>query len=182
MKNTAFSLFILLLAVGAYAADTVRLKNARELYAAYEATTGIDGRQADLAELYRLNMDRLPKYGLPEELSSSTVLAATEISGAYCKKAIDREKVLPEGERMLFADIDFTQGPSQFTSFLRETAIDRLAIMFWQRNATEAEIASLSETILSASMDGSKDLPAETEKVLQVLCTTVGTSLAFLTK
>src|SRR5688572_9189629 len=102
--------FGLVISIGQFAygfEDPVLLKNFREIYAAYENITAVDGRDKELMDLYKLNMDRLPKNGLPEELSSSVVLAATELSGAFCKKTIDREKVLAPGARILFGDVNF---------------------------------------------------------------------------
>src|SRR5690606_3266031 len=111
------------------------------------------------------------KTGSPGELSSAAVLSMTELGGAFCKKAIDREKDQSIGERLLFYDVDFSRGPTQFTSFLRERLAENLAQSFWQRNITEGEKAAISQIIFNASKAGT-DTTAETLNVLQVLCAT----------
>ena len=175
-------LAVLGVALSAHAGkDRILLKNFRELYASYETVMGVDGRDAELQELLKLNIDRLPKYGVVEEMNSPVVLAATEISGAFCKKAITREKAVSHCERILFADADFTRGPKQFSSVIKVAMIENLANLFWQRNSTEAETQVLSEIITKASV-GSDETPADTERVLQVLCSSFATSLNFLVK
>lgn len=170
------------IAAGAFAAkDPVLLKNFREIYASYVNITGVNGRDKDIADVYRLVVDRLPKAGTPDELSSAVILAATEVSGMFCKKAIDSEKAVSHGERILFGDIDFARGPSQFTDYLKSVVNDHLALAFWQRNANAAEKQALSKVITDASK-GSAETGAETEKVMHVLCTAYATSLAFLAK
>ena len=49
------------------AANPILLKNFRELYASYESTMAVDGSDADLRNLLNLNIDRLPKVGIPED-------------------------------------------------------------------------------------------------------------------
>ena len=164
----------------ATAGEIVQLKNAREIYASYESVTGVDGSKQELRDLFKLNADRLPKTGAPEELSSSVVLAATELSGAFCKQVITNEKVVSHGQRILFGDVDFNKGPSQFNGILKPILIDHLAIEFWAREASAPEKQVLDRVINSASKGD--DTPAMTEKVMLVVCTTYATSLAFLLK
>ena len=165
----------------ATADNPVRLKNFREIYASLVTVTGVDGRDAELTELFRVNVDRLPKVGEAGELSSNVVLAATELSGAFCKKALDREKALPRGERNLFGQVDLNRGPRQFTNYLKGRITEQYAQAFWLRapSATEKEVLSQLIDRLRTNVTDSAD---ETEKLLQVFCVSFGSSLAFLTK
>lgn len=170
-----------MIAPAAFAVDPVMLKNGREIFASYAVVTNISDKDTELREIYRLNEDRLPKGGVPEELSSGVVMAATELGGLFCKRAIVRESALPVGQRTLFADVNFKRGPSQFGEFTSRQLINRMALAFWQRDVKEAEATSIAKT-LSASVDATKDTVEETQSVLQVVCTTFATSLAFLAK
>ena len=161
--------------------DAVLIKNFREIYSSYESIMQIDGKDRELQELYALNKSRLPKYGLPSEMNNAVVLATTELSGGFCKKAIDKEKTLEIGQRVLYKRIDFARGPIQFQSFIKEKLINELAMLFWLREAKPEEMSSLSASIDRLGEEAPNDL-AQTENVLQVLCTGFGTSLAFLVK
>jgi len=181
MTKLFLNLLVLSFTCNALAEDPLLLKNFREIYASYAAITNIDPKSPDLLELYKANKDRLPASGLPSELSSPVVLALTELSGAFCKKALDREKALKPGERILFPNVNFKVGPSQFQKFRKTEISQHLAQLFWQREATDKELNSLSKHIdrLGSSQPYN---PAETEQLLHILCTTYGTSLAFLVK
>lgn len=161
--------------------DPVRLKNFREIYESYAQITGVDSKDADLLELYKLNVDRLPKLGVAGELSSNVVLATTELAGAFCKKALDKEKALPRGERNLYGLADLTRGPEQFTEYLKGVIVNRFAEQFWQRQATDSEKQVFSKSISKMTEKDPED-EAQTGNILHVLCATFGTSLAFLTK
>lgn len=161
--------------------DPVRLKNFREIYESYAQITGVDSKDADLLELYKLNVDRLPKLGVAGELSSNVVLATTELAGAFCKKALDKEKALPRGERNLYGPADLTRGPEQFTEYLKGVIVNRFAEQFWQRQATDSEKLVFSKAISKMTEKDPEDA-AQTGNILHVLCATFGTSLAFLTK
>ena len=166
----------------AHAADPVYLKNFREIWGSYVSATGVDGRDQTLRDLYRFNIDRLPKLGLPAELSSDVVLATTELGGAFCKQAVVQEKALPRGQRLLFGYVDFARGPSQFTTFLKETLADHLAQIFWQRNVLTPEVAVIGGIIDKTIAAGGTDTPEATESLMHSLCTTYASSISFLVK
>lgn len=172
---------LLTLATSAFAADPVQLKNGREIFASYSTITGVSEKDTELRELFRLNADRLPKRGAPEELSNGVIMATTELGGTFCKKTIARESALPVGQRMLFTDVNFKRGPSQFGDYATRQIINRLGLAFWQRDVTEDEAMSIAKTMALAT-DKKADTQEETAKVLQVVCTTYATSLAFLAK
>jgi len=171
----------LLLASSAYALDPAGLKTGREIYASYAAITHIKDHDPELRELMRLNADRVPRKGTPEELSNGTILATTELGGAFCKKSLASEKTLPRGQRYLFGDVDFKRGPSQFNDFLKGAMLDHLAVSFWQRNITDDEKTPLSKMIADAVAKG-PETPDETVNVLQLVCVSYATSLGFLAK
>jgi hypothetical protein len=162
------------------AGDPIRLKNFREVYSSYANIMGVDASDSDLQGLYRVIKDRLPKYGLPQEFTNGTVLAMTELSGFFCKKAIAREVEQTYGERLMFSDVDFTRGPNQFSEFLIQRMGNRLGKMFWLRDLKDTEVAALTTIASKATLNG--DDPEETKKVLQVLCASFASSMAFLVK
>lgn len=172
---------MLLATAGTEAATPLRIKNFREIFASYEAITGADEGDTELLELFKLTKDRLPRAGVPQEFGSPVVLGMTELAGGFCKKAIAREKAQSYGERLLFSDIDFARGTNQFSDFLVGKLADQLAISFWQREAKVSEKMALSKMISDLST-GDPMAVVETEELLQVVCTTFGTSLAFLVK
>ncbi|MDZ4660487.1 MAG: hypothetical protein SGJ18_02590 [Pseudomonadota bacterium] len=163
------------------AQDPIRLKNFREIYASYESVTRVDGKDGTLQEIFRLSKERLPRNGTADELNSPAVLAMTELSGAFCKKAIDREKILTKGERILFLDIDFELGPIQFSDYLVERISNHLSRLFWNRDINPQE-ATVMVKLVSEAGAANQYSKIETENVLHILCTTYATSLAFLVK
>jgi hypothetical protein len=165
----------------AHAHAGVRLKIGREMLASYAAITGVSAGDSDLSELYKLNVGRLPKAGNPEELSNGVILGATELGGAFCKKALDREVAQSPGQRMLFGSVNFKRGPSQFGDFLKGKFLDEMAVAFWQRNITEAEKTKLSD-VMNKTIEKDEDTPENTVSLMQVMCTSYATSLAFLVK
>lgn len=183
MKKPILFFTFLSVALGshlAYSFEVLKLKNYREIYASYQGIMNVDGRDTELTDLYRLDKDRLPQTGSPQEFSSPTVLALTELGGAFCKKAIDAEKVVPLGERTLFSRIDFERGPEQFTGYLQEALFEDLSQAFWGRDIKDSEKIVLSKIMTDTLAD--LQSTTETEKVLEVVCTTYASSLAFVTK
>lgn len=179
MKSVKFFVLLFAAASVGLAEPPVRIKNFREIFSSYKDLMG-NGDAADIQELYRLNKDRLPRLGIPQEFSSSTVLAMTELGGAFCNKVVQKEKTLSVGERVLFSDIDFARGPSQFSTFLINKMSEQMSNLFWMRSARDSEKAAVGKMIQEAGRDD--DSVAQTEKVLQLICTTYATSLSFLTK
>lgn len=169
------------LAVMAQAEAKVNLKIGSEIYASYATITGVSAGDQELRDLYKLNVNRLPKAGSTEEMSNGVVLGATELGGAFCKKALAREMAQPAGRRILFGIVNFNRGPSQLGDFLRGEFFDSMAIAFWQRNVTEEEKVKLS-AVMNDVIKGSADSAEETAMLMQIMCTTYATSLAFLVK
>jgi hypothetical protein len=177
----AFALFASLILAPQAQSASLRLKNFREIYAAYQSVLNVSASDADVSAVYALVRDRLPKTGQAQEFSSSVVLATTELGGAFCKKAITLEKAMPFGERNLFYNIDFDYGPFQLSGYETEVLAKNLANAFWQRDLTQDERKVIYKLVDTAS---NEDLtsPEATEVVLRSICTTFATSLAFLTK
>lgn len=162
--------------------DPIRIKNFREIYSSYSSITGVEENDSDLQTIFNLVKDRLPKFGIPQEFSNNTVLAMTELSGHFCKKAITREENQTYGERLMFSDIDFTRGPSQFSDYLTGKVGQHLARMFWLRDLKDKELAAINTIITKATSVESEDSIDGTKKVLQILCATYASSMAFLVK
>lgn len=181
--KTFFISIILLAATTSVAAvnSGVRLKNFREIYYSLAALTTIDENDADMKTVFNLVKDRLPRAGSPQEFNSPSLMALTELSGAFCQKAVQKEKRMSPGERTLFPDVNFQRGPVQFSSYLSEVIAKRLSRIFWQREAKASEIAMIEQLILETAKDDMSTL-TETEKVLQSVCTNFASSLAFATK
>jgi hypothetical protein len=133
-----------------------------------------------LRETYLNNADRLPKAGTPDEMSNPVVLGMIELGGAFCKKALEQESVAPRGQRFLFGDVNFKRGPEQFDDFLKGVVFDHLAMLFWQRGATDDEKAQLSQLATDAT-EAPAD-PADTVAVMQILCAAYSSSMTFLVK
>ncbi len=170
-----------MIAATADAADIVRIKNARELYASYASIMNLSESDPALRDSYKAAIDRLPKNGTPDELSNPMIMASTDLGGVFCKAALDKEKALTPGRRVLFGDVNFRRGPSQFIDGVRNAMLDHLANAFWYRDATSAEKNSLSKT-MAAAVQNNVDSADETVSILQILCTSYATSLAFFVK
>lgn len=182
MSKIIFSLILIGSSIASAAVSPgVRLKNFREIYYSLAALTNIDENDADMKTVFSLVKDRLPRAGSPQEFNSPSLMALTELSGAFCQKAVQREKVLTPGERTLFSDINFARGPVQFSSYLGEVLSKRMSRIFWQREVKAEEIAMIEQLIFETAKEDTVSL-VETEKVLQSVCTTFASSLAFATK
>ena len=181
MAGAAKLLVLLSIGFSANATDPVILKTGREIYASLASLTGVSEKDPDVYQLYLQNIGRLPKQGLPAELSSNVVLATTELGGLFCQKAVQRERAQPASQRMIFRAVDFASGPGQFDDYKKGIVLDDLAIAFWQRDATDAEKQALSSA-LDAAAKGASGSADQTAKVIQIMCTIYATSLATLVR
>ncbi len=160
-------------------AETLRLRNFRELLATYEVTTGVSASDFAVAATYAQVKSRLPFKGQVGELSSPTLLAIYALAGSFCSAMVKLEAAELPSERMAFGDIDFTKGTAQFTPVLQNAVLSRLSSNFWQRDMTADETANLTQTfndLVSASGAGATD----TQNVAFMLCSEFGSSLGFL--
>lgn len=162
------------------AGNPIRIKNFREIYSSYSNITGVDKNDGDLQNAFGNIKDRLPKYGIPQEFSNNTVLAMIELSGHFCQKAIAREENQTYGERLMFSDIDFTRGPSQFSDFLVSRVGQQLASMFWLRDIKQKEIEAMI-SLVAKSANGDDSIAA-LKNLLQIICASYASSMAFLVK
>jgi hypothetical protein len=166
---------ILAISFTAHAADPVLLKTGREIYASYASILGVNEKDPDTVALYQANASRLPKQGLPSELSNNAVLGVTELSGLFCQKAIAREQGLPASQRNLFTSLNFSKGSEQFDSYTIGKVTEDLAMAFWQRDIKSAEQTAFAKAITTAS-------PGSAAQIAQVLCTLFATSLPTLVR
>ncbi|OQW52129.1 MAG: hypothetical protein A4S09_08955 [Proteobacteria bacterium SG_bin7] len=183
MKKTIFYsvVFFLYGIMTGNAGDPVRIKNFREIYSSYASITGVGADDVEIQLVFNNIKDRLPKYGIPQEFNNNTVLAMIELSGYFCKKAIAREENQTHGERLIFSDIDFTRGPSQFSDFLISRISQRLAVMFWLRDVKQKEIEVMN-SLFAKSTSAQDDSIDALKNILQIMCANYASSMAFLVK
>lgn len=160
-------------------AETLALRNFRELPAAFEVVTGVSANDPGVVSTYAQVKGRLPVKGQVGELSSPTLLAIYSLAGSFCTPMVQAEMAKAPAERLAFGNVDFSQGPRQFTSSVQAAVLSDLTNDFWQRDATPAELKSLQQTfsdLISASGAGNTD----TQNIAFLLCSEFGTSLGFL--
>lgn len=176
-----FSITFLVLSLSAQAADPVLIKTGREIFASYVNIFGFGEQDSEIQGIFKQNVDRFPRQGLPAEFSNNVVLGMTELGGLFCKRLVDKEKLIPASQRIMFGDVNFKKGPSQFTSGVQEKMFENLALNIWQRDVTADELATLGGGIRAMAATGadSVDLTVQTA---QVICTTYVSSLSFLVK
>jgi hypothetical protein len=160
-------------------AETLALRTFRELPAALEVVTGVSQNDPGVAATYAQIKGRLPVKGQVGELSSPTLLAIYSLAGSFCSLMVQAESQKLSTERLAFGNVDFTQGPRQFTPTAQQAVLTDLANDFWQRAPTADELKSLQQTfsdLITASGAGMSD----TKKIAFLLCSEFGTSLGFL--
>jgi hypothetical protein len=162
-------------------AAVVKIKNFREIYSSLATMMNMNESNQTLKDAFVLVKDRLPKTGSAQEFSSPTLMALTELSGTFCRETISKEEKLGYGERTLFSDINFDRGPIQFSSYLSDVLSKKLSRIFWQREIRPEESVVI-ENLIFSSIGKNLTNPAETEKIVQVVCTAFTSSLAFITK
>lgn len=169
-------IFVLVLTgLMARAADPVLLKTGPELFASYSSILSISEKDPDVYQLYLQNVGRLPKQGLPAELSNNVVLGAMELGGMFCQKALTYEQTIPAGQRNVFPHVDFAADPSQFDDYHANQFIQDLGAAFWQRDVTNDEKSTLVKAISSGASGG-------TAQLAQIMCTIFATSLPTLVR
>ena len=159
----------------------IALRNVRELVYGYEALLQVNQNDPDLRAVYRGVVDRLPLSGAVSEFTSPMLLAATELGGAYCGKAVDRDAKLPVFERVLFNGVYFDRGPGQFGAHQQRELLDAFARIFWVRSMALEEEKALLPTF-QTWITGHENDVTYTPIVMKELCTTFATSLPFLVK
>ena len=155
------------------------LKNFREAYRSLAVSTQITPDE-NLAKIYDLFKETLPKTGKVSEYSGPMQLAAIQLSGAFCEKRIALDSTLSPEKRFLHKSINFTQSPKALTQSHKESLIDEYADAFWQRPTTIEEEKILLEGIGTlANLGGDTEL--DMKVFLTLFCTVFGTSTDFLT-
>jgi hypothetical protein len=157
-------------------ASAVSLKNFRELAAFYSAATGVPMTDTGVQTAYTNVKSRLPKAGTVDEFASPTVLAAIELSGAFCTSFINAEAALPAAKRRAHATIDFTKSPRVLANTDVLTTVHAYAKLFWLRDVTAAEDTLFNGTITTLKA-ASTDNVAGNKQLFLALCTQVATSL-----
>lgn len=159
----------------------LKIRNFREIVAGFDSIMGpFSGNAAAYLQMVYLNTkDQLPRFGYPQEFSSSVVLATSELSGAYCQKMVEREMALGFAERTFFSEVDFELGPKQFSNYVLRSILEPFSILFWQRELRSKEKEVFSNIVAEFNSDG-PELKQETVKLLQTICTLFATSLSHL--
>lgn len=155
--------------------DSLGTRNFRELLAFYSVVTGVDSLNQAVQQAYATTRARLPQSGVVDEISSPSVLAATELAGAFCAQAVALEKPLAPARRTLFRRVNFAAGVNQHADADRVELVQHLTGRFWQRRATASEAAEYTALIteVAANPASAPDL----ELAMLALCISVGTSL-----
>ena len=154
----------------------VSLKNFRELAAFYSAATAVPLTDPKVQAVYQNVKSRLPKAGTVDEFASPTVLAAIELSGAFCGSFITAEAALTPANRRAHQTIDFTKSPRVLADSDIDAAVANYTRLFWLRAPRPDEDAAFLATIGRLKTASTNDAPG-TRQLLLSMCTQVATSL-----
>lgn len=163
------------------AAQTVKIKNFREIYVSYADIMGVSASDVNLKTLFNEVKDRLPKKGLAQELNSPAIMAMTELSGAFCQAAIAREKNQSLGERILFSSVDFAKPPKQISDYSLESTTRTLSKLFWLREIRSDEALAMKKLFDQVANVNMNDVNMTTT-TMHSICVSFATSLAFIVK
>ncbi len=155
------------------------LKNFRQLFESYAVITRIPTTDAVVRQAFDDVKTRLPRQGQVSEVSSPMLLAATTLSGAFCKQMIQGDSVLASGQRRAHRGIDFSNASLAFNRAARMNQIQDYARLFWNRSASDSELDSLLEVIGYESEQRLLSLD-ERKKVLLMSCTATASSMGSL--
>ncbi len=166
--------------LGQVGADVpLALKNFRQLFESYSVITRVPTSDPIVKQAFDDVKTRLPRHGQVSEVSSPMLLAATTLSGSFCKQMIQADSNLPQGQRRAHRGIDFSNASLAFNRASRMNQIQEYARLFWTRPATDAELDSLLEIIGYESEQRLLSLD-ERKKVLLMSCTATASSMGSL--
>ena len=158
-------------------ATKIGLKNFRELPVAY-STVLATPLNPTISSVIKKVQSRLPQKGDIEELNSPMLLAAFELAGSYCSAFTSSEALKSPAERLIFGDVDFSQGTKQFVPALQRSLLNNLSETFWFRMPLESEVPELNKFFDEILATGTT--PSNTRQVSFLLCTYFATSVQFL--
>jgi hypothetical protein len=161
-------------------ARAISLKNFRELAAFYSVATAVPLTEPTVKQTYQNVKARLPLRGTVDEFSSVTLLASLDLGGAFCKAMITADAALSPELRRAHQKIDFSKAPNDLADADIMTTTRTYANLFWGRNPTDAETASVAQSVAKLKAT-STATPAGTRQLLLALCVTSATSLDALT-
>ncbi len=153
-------------------AQAIVVKNFRQIAASFYSATGVSMNDPDVAAFVKKTETRLPQVGEIEEISSPAILAITQLAGIFCEKMIATDAAIPlGGRRHTHSQVDFERPARLFTREVKESVVREYADLFWNREVTEEEQASLLSTFDTVAPG------ADTLRTLKILCTTMASSV-----
>jgi hypothetical protein len=158
--------------------STLALKNFREILSSLAVVTGVDPTSQDIATFYQSVQAQLPRTGTLAEFNAQSYLAASGLGSVFCSHIITADAATGTPKTGFNAGIDFTKGPKSVTSAQRNQLAQNYISAFLQRNAVVSEQSNLS-SLFSAQIDSS-NTPAETQNAVLAVCSSVASSIEFL--
>jgi hypothetical protein len=172
-----FLLFFLLLGTSSFGYaedDQISVKNFRQAMASYSSITGVNARDAEIQTIFRRVKSRLPVNGKLGEFASPSLLAYLELGGAFCKKLIEKDSVLPAAQRRMHKVINFDADVSQFDRVMTNKLVETYALYYWQRSPTEKESDLLWNAVQELKEEGTVN------SILITVCGTFSSSVDFI--
>lgn len=162
-------------------ADSVAIKNFREIYQSLIVATGVTP-DADLIAAYSGVRDGLPKFGNVDEFSAPMVMAVTQLASLFCNAMITSDAGLADpSQRRAHKGVDFTKGMEAMTPAIRTSVLHSYTELYWQRDPTPDELKLLLSYMDTVSGADPKTTQGTTNALL-LTCTLVSSSLDFLTR
>jgi hypothetical protein len=181
MKRKSMKHLIALMLVAQAASATVpRLRTGREMIAGLQASTGVPGNGESLL-FFQERSSSLPQTGAFSELSPASVGIALSLTALFCDQMVETDARQPNSSaRWAHAMVDFNAAPSMALSpAVQDDIIATYADLFWMRSP-DAEEERILRGMGAQLVSESTNDPADTKKILGLMCATVGASLPAL--
>ncbi len=170
---------------------TVAFLSAEQMLKAMLSSTGTEGLgdlsdPADkaISDTYNSRSGSLPSGNSLTQATGPTLIAATNLAGSVCAKAVSRDAANPESardQRLFFREMDFSKGLGGQTSDGVVGSFTRIARNSWRREPTAEEVQDML-TFATEFSDGANATDVAQTKLLAIsVCTAVLSSIDGLT-
>lgn len=105
--------------------------------------TAVPVDAAITTEYQRLRAAFGESYDL-KKVTGPMLMSLTSLSGVYCNKSVAREATLAAGSRAVYKRIDFNRPVSDVSGAVLSNTVQDLALRFWGRSASDAEVAMMT--------------------------------------
>ncbi len=123
---------------------------------------------------YQRQLDVLAGSFNLETVTPPMLIGITNISAAFCNQLVTREaKIATMAMRKQFKTINFATRPENLQAQDFTAAVQSLALAFWGREATTAELASFDEARASflSGRDMTRAVTQNTNSLMILICT-----------